>query len=612
MMAGPVLIVPACEKGRGGGHLYRSVFLLRKLGEQGRDACLWIPGEHLNDVIQRFKDLFSESDSWLSSILSRSEQLDGLIWDFIVLDRFKTLPDEFAFWANLSGQAPLIGIDEGGPCRDSFDFLIDLLPSLSKHKPNLSVPGFLPLPKNRRTIESLKVPDTNPLRILISFGAEDSARLGHSVARLLSSNSSLIDVTLIEPDSGSIGKNANELPGVKVIGKIPDLRERLAEYDLLITHFGIGAFEAVYARVPVLLFSPTACHEKLGRSAGFLTANLKDKIGDSNLFEALKARGREIARRFGLEEDQKEDLASFMGSIAPNSKRSCPVCERNAGSALARFPESTYCRCPQCGTIYQSRIKPPPIEYEKDYFFDSYKKQYGKTYLEDFPNLKQAGLKRLERIKAISHSSFLIPHSSFLLDIGCAYGPFLAAAAESGFSPHGVEPAEDAVRYIKEELGLTAWHGFFPDAIPVVDNIPGRYDVITLWYVIEHFEDPGKIFMAINRLLKDGGVLAFSTPSFSGISGRKSLGTFLKNSPSDHWTIWNPKLCKKIFRQYGFRLRKIVITGHHPERFPILGSFVRARNKNLLYRLLLLISRLFRLGDTFEAYGEKVFHIIDS
>ena len=626
-----VLIVPACEKGRGGGHLKRSLYLLQKLHQQ---AFLWINDAIKDDVFRRFPDFNLEG---ISAILSRKEELNSRNWKFIVLDNFRTSPEEFAFW---SGYAPLVGIDEGGPCRNNFDFLIDLLPSLSKHKPNLSAPWLLPLPKNRRPLAESKV---RPRRILISFGAEDPAGLGIAAARALAAQKTAEqELTLITPNAEKINKA--ELPGVKIIDRVPDLKERLAEYDLFFTHFGLAAFEAIYARVPVLLISPTTYHEKLAKKTGFCTIKITKKKGqritqiNANEYKIKISDNSwklvdKIAKRYGLEEDQKEDIADFIGSFDIHSFRACPTCNSGRKKVITRFPESTFCRCCHCGIIFQGRLNAPPIEYTNDYFFDSYKKQYGKTYLEDFPNLKVMAHRRLKQIQALLDNSSrgdaktrrkekveLDKASSLcafaplrdeitqitLLDIGCAYGPFLAAASEAGFAPAGIDPCEEAVRYVNEELKLSCWRGTFPSALPSAENNPDSYDVITLWYVIEHFKEPDKALQEINRLLKKGGVLAFSTPSFSGISGRKSLCTFVKASPSDHWTIWSPRSCKKILQLYGFRLRKIVITGHHPERFPFFGRFVSPDKKGLSYRLLFLISRIFRLGDTFEVYASKL------
>jgi hypothetical protein len=54
----------------------------------------------------------------------------------------------------------------------------------------------------------------------------------------------------------------------------------------------------------------------------------------------------------------------------------------------------------------------------------------------------------------------------------------------------------------------------------------------------------------------------------------------------------------------GFRVKKIVVTGHHPERFPLAGVLFKKR-KGPLYSFFLLLSRLFRLGDSFEVYAVK-------
>ncbi|MCL2880869.1 MAG: class I SAM-dependent methyltransferase, partial [Treponema sp.] len=241
-------------------------------------------------------------------------------------------------------------------------------------------------------------------------------------------------------------------------------------------------------------------------------------------------------------------------------------------------------------------------------------KQYGKTYLDDFPNLTAMAKRRLSVIKELlnAHSplpnaALPRPHSPSLLDIGCAYGPFLAAAREEGFMPYGIDPSQDAVQYVTQTLGIPAIRGFFP--LPDSERrasdsglqIPDC-DVISLWYVIEHFGNCGEALAGIKKILKPGGILAFSTPSYSGISGRSSLKRFLENSPPDHWTVWSPSACKKALKKAGFTVKNIVCTGHHPERFPFAGKFAGSP-KSPLYGILMFISRIFSLGDTFEVYA---------
>jgi SAM-dependent methyltransferase len=191
-----------------------------------------------------------------------------------------------------------------------------------------------------------------------------------------------------------------------------------------------------------------------------------------------------------------------------------------------------------------------------------------------------------------------------LLDIGCAYGPFLAAARDRGFDPLGLDPAQEAVEYVKNKLRIPAIRGFFPEDFSGLPDLkPESFDVISLWYVIEHFREPRLALEAIRDLLKPGGILAFSTPSYNGISRRKSRRAFLEQSPGDHWTVWDPRHCAGILKKHGFRVKKCVITGHHPERFPLIGHLLKPNTG--FYCFFSIISVLFGLGDTFEIYAKK-------
>jgi 2-polyprenyl-3-methyl-5-hydroxy-6-metoxy-1,4-benzoquinol methylase len=555
-------------------------------------------------------------------VFSGSAGPDTVPWDCIILDRFRTPEAEFRYWAAL---APLIGIDEGGPCRRRFDFLIDLLPGLYRGwGPNIRDPSLIPLPKNRRPLRGFGGAGDRgrPLRTLVSFGAEDPAGLGPLVCRALAEKNSAGELD-IDYLPGGLQRPGYGPGAVRVLPPRPGLAEALAAYDLLITHFGLTAFEALSAGAPVLLVSPGPVHEKLARRAGFFSAGIRGrgarraaallfrpKDGRKTLNRAFLAKlsPEKIAARHGLDRPQEQNLADLLETLSPLTSPVCPACGRpnrpfagkGAGPlpALARFPRRTYRRCPDCGVVFMERLDPPPIEYSRDYFFDFYKKQYGKTYIEDFPGLIAAGRERLKRIRA------LLPGTSGggrLLDIGCAYGPFLAAAKEAGFSSLGIDPAEDAVRYVRETLKLEACRGFFPEtAIPALRADHG-FDAVCLWYVIEHFREPRQALAEARRLLRPGGVLAVSTPSLSGVSGRKNRRAFLEKSPADHWTLWSPRSCGRILKKAGFRLRRVHSTGHHPERFPLPGFLTR--RGGILSGPLLLLSRIFRLGDTFEAYA---------
>jgi hypothetical protein len=58
-----------------------------------------------------------------------------------------------------------------------------------------------------------------------------------------------------------------------------------------------------------------------------------------------------------------------------------------------------------------------------------------------------------------------------------------------------------------------------------------------------------------------------------------------------------------MLKTLGFGVKKILITGHHPERFPLIGALLKTGTPG--YAFFHNISRIFGWGDTFEVYAVK-------
>ncbi|GMO23811.1 MAG: hypothetical protein Ta2B_03110 [Termitinemataceae bacterium] len=630
VMQRTILIVSSFEKERGSGHLVRCCTLAQNLKALGLDTHLYIPtlgtecGRALKDAQQIFLQCGVEFSSL--NIIVDKDKISKQNWDMIVVDLFQTELNTFLL---LKDCGTMLAIDEGGLYRNNFDFLLDLLPVYSKIKPNMLRCDLLHMPKNRLANKFVFADknyangNKNKLRVLISFGCEDAAGLGYNCAYAI--NNSLCDITLVQ---GILCKNkdTNNLEGITVVEQIQNMREHLCEYDLLITHFGISAFEALYAGISVVLVSPTTVHENTAKMTGFFSCGIGKQAADNldrYLFEKNKSRLNskfirdvsqrcaELALKYNLDADVSETLADYVVSLMPQAPRLCPVCgtcsiqqptvseTKKKQKISHRFPRRTYNLCPVCGMYFLKRTVPPKIQYNEEYFFENYKKQYGKTYLEDFPSLLALAKKRFFHIKQFADTTYNTKQK--LLDIGCAYGAFLQAAHAESFIPFGIDISQHAVDYVCNTLNMKAQKMDFEKENILVHE---TYKVVTLWYVIEHFESFRYTLLKIKSILQESGVLAFSTPSGRGISARKSPHTFLEQSPSDHRIILVPQKIKKLLKCFGFDVRKIVSTGHHPERFPIIGKYLKNQNTKA-YKFIFFISRILKLGDTFEVYAVK-------
>ena len=107
---------------------------------------------------------------------------------------------------------------------------------------------------------------------------------------------------------------------------------------------------------------------------------------------------------------------------------------------------------------------------------------------------------------------FSTPAKHSLLDIGFGGAVFLQKMKTAGFDCYGIELDKQYMLYAKEVLQLSNVY-----SLPVQDNFwqqnhQSFFDVIVLWDVLEHVNDPVQFIQSIATLLKPGGQLFIDTP----------------------------------------------------------------------------------------------------
>ncbi|MCK5095590.1 MAG: hypothetical protein KAR18_12730, partial [Spirochaetes bacterium] len=105
------------------------------------------------------------------------------------------------------------------------------------------------------------------------------------------------------------------------------------------------------------------------------------------------------------------------------------------------------------------------------------------------------------------------------------------------------------------------------------------------------------------EILKKKGIIALALPNRGGISFRLDRQRYINQHPPDHYFDTNIRNLKKFLRKYGFKKKKICVTGIHPERF--FGKLGVKRSGGLLNYIYTVCAKIFKLGDTFEYYGVK-------
>jgi 2-polyprenyl-3-methyl-5-hydroxy-6-metoxy-1,4-benzoquinol methylase/spore coat polysaccharide biosynthesis predicted glycosyltransferase SpsG len=579
-----ILFVPSISAGNGTGHLKRVLKL----------------GQEMNSLYSGRYFIYMKCDSqsiiqWKRrySDLEQFEVIDNTTlyhfsYDLIVLDQRETSRQEFLDWEAF---APVILLDEGGSARNYGSLLIDSLPGLQKERANFSNLSYLDLPIGKK-----KINWENP-SLLLSFGGEDPANLTIPVMKCflekLPWGSHLAVV------QGPLMDDLILPPQVQLYKDCKDLTPLYKKYDILIGSFGMTPLEAVSAGCAVLLVNPSVYHEKLSENAGFISAGVKNR-GIKNVWHTYQEMIDKKAGTLEIEKDEKKSLPRLINSLE-GVVSSCPLCQKQNNKVQARFQGRTYYLCRQCHNYYLVNWQKEEEKYDKEYFFSRYKEQYGKTYLEDFNYIKEMGRKRLKEIGNIIKKE-TTRKNLLLTDLGCAFGPFLAAAGEEGYSCRGVEINREGADWVRKNLAIPVINGSLTEPQVKKKLRQNKTDILTLWYVIEHIPNQESFLNELNQYLKPNGLLAFGTPSGRGISAKKSKISFLSASPADHFVIYTPQGVRRILSKAGFTVKKIKSVGHHPERF---GRWVGEKG-SIIYNMVMLISRIFSLGDSLEVYALKV------
>lgn len=213
--------------------------------------------------------------------------------------------------------------------------------------------------------------------------------------------------------------------------------------------------------------------------------------------------------------------------------RPCPVC---AAGGIAPpgllWIKGGYrvVRCPGCGLAFVGN-PPLPAElaslYHEDYF------ESGDTA--GYSGYAQAeGRKRRHFSTLLDRLATLVgdPASGALLEVGSAYGFFLAEAEARGWRVTGVEPSLHAAEQARRRFGVRVL-GTLDDLGGEAD---GAYRVVAAWDVIEHLPEPSLMLDHAYRLLAPGGVLAVSTGDFSSSAARLHGVEWSLMTPP--WHLW--------------------------------------------------------------------------
>ena len=196
----------------------------------------------------------------------------------------------------------------------------------------------------------------------------------------------------------------------------------------------------------------------------------------------------------------------------------CPMCGgRDMATEFRSTNSYDIVRCRQCRLVFtDARTAPPPSElYPPFEQSDTAAQRSARQALSLFT------LQRARLIEAARPSGRL-------LDYGAGAGQFARFMAGRGFDTVGLEPYSLGTTLEEKNLRLVR------APLAKVKAELGTFDVITMWHVLEHLEQPLPLLKELRSMLAPGGVLVVSVPNFSSWQSELFKGGWFHLDPPRH------------------------------------------------------------------------------
>jgi SAM-dependent methyltransferase len=191
----------------------------------------------------------------------------------------------------------------------------------------------------------------------------------------------------------------------------------------------------------------------------------------------------------------------------------CPLCSSEKASLFLKTYDHFFSRehfslfrCANCGFVF---TQDPPGGNSIERYYESIDYVSHNDSATGFSNMlyrfsRSIMLKKKRNILR----KFTGTNRGSLLDFGSGTGHFISEMKDAGWNVKGIEINKKAREYSISRSGIDV---ISPSEISAIPS--GSIDCITMWHVLEHFENPFEYMGQIHRMLKPEGVLIVALPN---------------------------------------------------------------------------------------------------
>jgi 2-polyprenyl-3-methyl-5-hydroxy-6-metoxy-1,4-benzoquinol methylase len=140
-----------------------------------------------------------------------------------------------------------------------------------------------------------------------------------------------------------------------------------------------------------------------------------------------------------------------------------------------------------------------------------------------------------------------------LLDIGTGTGYFPAFMNQKGYQVAGVEADPKARDFAQKEFGIPVYS---PEDF-MARKLAGKFDVITLWHVLEHVHDFNLYVRLMLEYLEEGGSLVIALPNCSALDARYYKECWAGYDVPRHLWHFTPATLNILAKKHGLKIGKM-------------------------------------------------------